>query len=253
MRVIYCGFGRAGLECFYRLVSCFKVDFSDVIVFTHDAAENTEFLAHLKNNNIKFYFESVNKCHEILNNFAPDVLLSVYYRYIITSNILQIVRYKAMNLHPSLLPAYRGTKSSVWSIINAEKYTGISFHYITESIDDGRLILQKKVKIAKNDTAYSLYHKLISIFVDNFPKALKKLLDGYVGIDQIGDISYYKRELPFGGCLVANQTTYKDAERFVRAMYFPPFKGAFFQLSDSKIVEVLNLADLKQYKDMFRK
>ena len=52
-----------------------------------------------------------------------------------------------MNLHPSLLPKYKGSKSSVWALLNNEKQTGISFHLMTSDVDNGNIILQIESKI----------------------------------------------------------------------------------------------------------
>lgn len=253
MKIVYCGFGRAGLECFYQLVNSLNIEMCNVMVFTHDVEENREFITHLKNNNVTYFFDSVNSHYEELASFTPDLLLSVYYRFIIKSEVLQLVNYKAMNLHPSLLPSYRGTKSSVWALINGEKETGISFHYITEVVDDGKIILQKKINILDTDTAYSLYNKLISLFVLYFSVALNRLINNYEGEVQKGQVSYYKRELPFGGERSFNEITYDEARQFVRAMYFPPYKGAFFSSNDQEKIEIKSLTELERYREIFRK
>ncbi len=252
MKIVFCGYGRAALECFYQLLSNYKVDRSNIIVFTHSSKGNEEFIRHLEVNNIKFSFESINKNHEKLSLFKPDYLLSVYYRFVVKKEILELVNYKAMNSHPSLLPAYRGVKSSVWAILNGEKYTGVSYHFMNDDIDDGKLILQKKISISQDDTAFSLYHKLISLFSKNFTEAFDLLKSGYEGFEQVGEATYYKRELPHGGMLKFEETTFDYAKRFVRAMYYPPFKGAFFIDSNEDKVEVLSLEELAQYKEKFK-
>ena len=142
MKIVYCGFGRAGLECFYLLVNSLNLEMSNIIVFTHDAEENRDFITNLRNNRVEYSFDSVNKHYKSLVTFKPDLLVSVYYRFIIKSQILKLVNYKAVNLHPSLLPSYRGTKSSVWALIIGDNETGISFHYITDNLYDGKIILQ---------------------------------------------------------------------------------------------------------------
>jgi methionyl-tRNA formyltransferase len=253
MKIVYCGFGRAGLECFYQLVNSLNIEMCNVMVFTHDVEENREFITHLKNNNIVYFFDSINNRYEDLIGFKPYLLLSVYYRFIIKSEVLKLVNYRAMNLHPSILPAYRGTKSSVWTLINDEKETGISFHYITEVVDDGKIILQEKIDILETDTAYSLYNKLISLFVKNFPEALSRLINNDEGETQKGKVTYYKRELPFNGEKDFSTTTYEEAKRFVKAMYFPPYKGAFFSSIDHEKVEIRTVQELDSYKHLFRK
>ena len=253
MKIVFCGFGRAGLECFYQLTIHYEINNDDIIVFTHDADGNKDFEKHLSNNGIKYFYDKINDCHDELITFSPDYLISVYYRYIINKNILDVVGYKAMNCHPSLLPLYRGTKSSVWAILNNERETGITYHYINEKIDDGNILLQVKLKINKTDTAYSLYHKLISLFSLNFSKALDKLIENYPGYMQVGISTYYKRELPYQGVRSFQDTTYQEAILFLRAMYYPPFKGAIFRQKNGDEIEITDLAELMIYKNNFRK
>ncbi|MCG7489651.1 hypothetical protein MHN79_09115 [Vibrio sp. Of14-4] len=252
MKIIYCGFGRAGLECLYQLLNIVNIKIEDIVVFTHDSPENNTFIEHVNNMNITFHYTSINEHDDFLRGFNPDFLISVYYRYIIKPRVLEIVGYKAMNLHPSLLPAYRGTKSSVWAILNNEKKTGISFHYINEKIDDGNIILQDEIDISKHDTAYSLYNKLISLFVSNFRVAFNRLIDKYNGEAQCGEASYYKRELPYGGVREVSNCTFSEAQRFVRAMYFPPFKGAIFTDNDGFTIEANSIYDLEKIKHKFK-
>jgi len=151
-----------------------------------------------------------------------------------------------------LLPAYRGTKSSVWALLNKEKKTGITFHYMNSKIDDGKIILQKIIKINKNDNAYTLYNKLISLFIINLPLALRRLTQNYSGKKQKGKISYFKRELPYNGVRNFEDITYSEAEQFVKAMYFPGFKSAFFRLKNSTEIEIKSLEELKKFKGKFK-
>lgn len=247
MKIVFCGYGRAALECFYQLIANYNVKSSDIMVFTHDTSENKEFVKHLKVNNIEPTYDNINNSLNLIRGFHPDYLLSVYYRYIVSIDILDIVNHKAMNLHPSLLPAYKGTKSSVWAILNNEKYTGVSFHYMDSNIDTGRIILKKKITIGKEDTAYSLYHKLVGVFSSNFCNAFNLLIDGYDGIEQKGASSYYSRKLPYEGEMEIKDLNLEDAWCFVRAMYFPPYKGAVFILRDGSKVEVDSIEDLRHY------
>ena len=252
MKIIYCGFGRAGLECFYQLINTAKIEMSNIIVFTHDYKENKDFVNHLKNNKVTYYFDSVNNHYEDLVVFKPDLLLSIYYRYIVKPEVLELVNYKAMNMHPSYLPAYRGTKSSVWALINEEKFTGITFHYMSELVDDGRIILQKKMNILDTDNAFSLYNKLVTLFINNFSEAFNRLINDYIGDEQIGEASYYKRALPFGGERKFDETTFNEAKQFVKAMHFPPHNGAYFCFNDHEKVEINSLEELERFKDLFK-
>lgn len=252
MKILYCGFARAGLECLNSLLLR-GVQAKDILVFTHDTEENGKFREFLDFSKIEYTFEPINRCAERVEEFKPDYLLSVYYRYIVSGQILEMVSGRAMNLHPSLLPKYRGTKSSVWALLQNERQTGISFHYMNEKIDDGRIILSKSIDILETDTAFSLYHKLISLFVANFSAAFERLVDGFTGIEQVGSPSYFKRELPFGGKRRLSEISYDEATRFVRAMYFPPFKGALFILPNNEVVEISDVRDLDAFKGFCHK
>ena len=253
MKVLYCGFGRAGLECLYKLFTDFKLSNSDLLVFTHDNKENQLFISHLNNLNISYFFNNINEYKNDIIEFKPEYLLSVYYRFIINKEILSIVNYRAMNLHPSLLPKYRGAMSSVWAILNDESVTGITFHYINEKIDDGNIILQKKVIIDDWDTAFSLYHKLISVFLNSFTQAFQLLIDDFSGFNQKGKSSYFNRDLPYDGIRELELITKKEATLFVRAMFFPPFEGAKFNLDGIREIEVSDVRLLDKYNDFFKK
>jgi methionyl-tRNA formyltransferase len=249
MRIIYCGYGRAALECLYQLILNFDVKTSDIMVFTHNSPENKDFIDHLKNNKFTVSFDNINSSNSKIKDFCPDYLLSVYYRFIVNHTILSMVDNKAMNLHPSLLPAYRGTKSSVWALLNNEKYTGGSFHYMDDNIDTGNIILQKKIIILDNDTAYSIYHKIVSLFVVNFQIAFNLMINGYEGKKQHGEYSYFPRELPFGGKLELDKISFEEASRFIKAMFFPPYKGAVFKISNGLEVEINSIPELLNYMD----
>ena len=250
MKIVFCGFSRAGLECLTQLLNNYDIMPTDILVFTHDLPGNNEFIKFVNHNNIRLSYENINNCPVLMDEFKSGYLLSIYYRHIISVDILKHFDNKAMNLHPSLLPAYRGTKSSVWAILNNETYTGISFHHIRAGIDTGEIILQKRIRIMDEDTAYSLYHKLISLFSSNFCNAFDSLMAGFVGFEQVGLSSYFPRKLPFGGELEIKTLSKDDALRFVRAMHFPPHKGAVFILEDGSKIEVSSVAELNRYMDL---
>jgi methionyl-tRNA formyltransferase len=246
MKIVYCAYGRAGVECLNELFLNFKIKKSQLLIFTHDKVENEDFINYLSEKNLSFSFDNVNNHITEIKQFNPNYLISVYYRYIVNKQVLDLVNGKAMNLHPSLLPSYRGSMSGVWAIINNESETGISFHYMNSSIDDGNIILQEKMVIERDDTAYSIYHKLVSLFVNNFIKAFTLLIDGYNGKEQIGDVSYYSRDLPFNGKLKINEVSFEEASQFVKALYFPPYKGAIFEIERHIYVEINSISDLQK-------
>ena len=83
---------------------------------------------------------------------------------------------KIINIHPSLLPKYKGLNTHKRVINNNEKYTGCTVHYVNKSLDAGKIILQKKVRITKKDTIRSIKKKVIKIEHEIYPLAIEKVL-----------------------------------------------------------------------------
>lgn len=253
MKILFCGFGRAGKECLLELLRNDEVNESNLFVYTYDTKDNIELINLIKSLNINFSYRNINLSICDVKDFDPDLLISVYYRNIISAEVLQIVNYKAFNLHPSLLPKYKGCFSSVWALLNDEVETGITFHYMDNGVDTGRIILQEKVAINKDETAYSLYHKLITRFVLNFNFVFELVKKGYQGnIQSNYEGSYYSRSLPFDGVIEAEKSTYDFASKFIRAMYFPPYPYAKIKIGGN-IVDFDCVQKLENYTDEFIK
>jgi phosphoribosylglycinamide formyltransferase-1 len=83
---------------------------------------------------------------------------------------------KIINIHPSLLPKYKGLNTHNKAIQNKDKLTGCTVHLVTAKIDSGKIILQKKVKISKQDTSSSLAKKVLRQEHKLYPAAIKKYL-----------------------------------------------------------------------------
>lgn len=114
---------------------------------------------------------------EAIKKFNPDILCLAAYGHILSKEILEIPKLASINLHPSLLPKYRGAAPIQWAIINGEKYTGVSTLLIDPQIDHGALLLQKKIEIKDSETFGELGKRLAivgaSLFletVNNFEK-----------------------------------------------------------------------------------
>ena len=91
---------------------------------------------------------------------APDFLFSFYFREIVGPDVLGLARRGALNLHGSLLPRYRGRCPVNWVLINGERETGVTLHYMEAKPDRGDIVAQRAVPIADDDTALSLNRKL---------------------------------------------------------------------------------------------
>ena len=83
---------------------------------------------------------------------------------------------KILNIHPSLLPKYKGLKTHERVIKNKEKYSGCTVHLVNSKLDSGKIILQKKVKLSKKETSSSLQKKILKHEHILYPRAISKIL-----------------------------------------------------------------------------
>ena len=84
---------------------------------------------------------------------------------------------KIINIHPSLLPKYKGLNTHIKAIRNKDKFAGCSVHYVTAKLDSGKTILQKKIKITSKDTANTLAIKILKQEHKLYPAAIMKIIN----------------------------------------------------------------------------
>ncbi|MDA9733045.1 phosphoribosylglycinamide formyltransferase [Candidatus Pelagibacter sp.] len=93
---------------------------------------------------------------------------------ILSKNFIKKFKGKILNIHPSLLPKYKGLNTHKRVLNNKEKYSGCTVHFVNARLDSGKIILQKKVKISKNETEASLAKKILAQEHKLYPKAILK-------------------------------------------------------------------------------
>jgi methionyl-tRNA formyltransferase len=103
---------------------------------------------------------------ETLRALAPDVILSVWYRRLLGPELLAVPRLAALNLHGSLLPKYRGRAPVNWALVNGETLTGVTLHHMTVEADAGDIVAQARLDIDPEDTAATLYRRIVTAGVD---------------------------------------------------------------------------------------
>ena len=96
---------------------------------------------------------------------------------ILSGNFIKKFKGKILNIHPSLLPKYKGLNTYKRALNNKEKYSGCTVHFVNSRLDSGKIILQKKVKISKNETESSLAKKILAQEHKLYPKAILKALN----------------------------------------------------------------------------
>jgi methionyl-tRNA formyltransferase len=96
----------------------------------------------------------------LAGRLAPDLVLSVFYRDLLPAPVLAAGRLAALNLHPSLLPAYRGRAPINWVLVRGEPRTGVTLHHMIGRADAGDVVGQRAIEIAPRETALTLYRKV---------------------------------------------------------------------------------------------
>ena len=110
-----------------------------------------------------------------INNEKIKLICLAGFMRILSKNFIKRFKGKILNIHPSLLPKYKGLNTHQRAISNNEKYSGCTVHVVNSRLDAGKIILQKKVKISKFDTAKSLANKILIQEHKLYPKAIRKV------------------------------------------------------------------------------
>jgi len=96
---------------------------------------------------------------------------------ILSKNFIRKFDGKIINIHPSLLPRYKGLNTHQKAITNKDKFAGCTVHFVTEKLDSGKIILQKKIKVAARDNVVSLAKKVLKQEHKLYPAAIMKILN----------------------------------------------------------------------------
>jgi len=114
--------------------------------------------------------------YELKKNKINLICLAGFMK-ILSKNFIKNFDGKILNIHPSLLPKYKGLNTHKRVIKNKEVYSGCTVHFVNSKLDSGKIILQKKVKILKNDTPKTLKKKILAQEHKLYPKAIFKIFN----------------------------------------------------------------------------
>ncbi len=115
-----------------------------------------------------------NKILKILKKKNISFICLAGFMKILSKNFIKKFNGKIINIHPSLLPKYKGLNTHERAIENQENFSGCTVHEVNSKLDSGKIILQKKVKISSNETPKSLAKKILKIEHKVYPYAIKK-------------------------------------------------------------------------------
>ena len=122
--------------------------------------------------NFKRKHAAENKIIKILKKKKIKLICLAGFMKILTKRFIQKFNGKILNIHPSLLPDYKGLNTHYRAIKNNEKFSGCTIHYVNAKLDSGKIILQKKVRIKKNDSPKTLAKKILKQEHILYPKAI---------------------------------------------------------------------------------
>ena len=117
------------------------------------------------------------KILNLLNKKKINFICLAGFMKILSKNFLHKFKGKIINIHPSLLPKYKGLNTHQRAIKNNDKYSGCTVHYVTNKLDSGKIIMQKKIRINKNETIKSLEKKILKQEHLLYPSAIRKIFN----------------------------------------------------------------------------
>ena len=117
------------------------------------------------------------KLISIMRKNQIEIICLAGFMKILSNYFIKKFNGKIINIHPSLLPKYKGLNTHKRALKNKEKYSGCTVHFVNSKLDSGKIILQKRVKISKNETEKSLTKKILIQEHKLYPKAISKIFN----------------------------------------------------------------------------
>ena len=152
----------------------------NLVVSNNKFSKGLEFA---KKNKIKYYVINYTKKKQAelkilgyLRKNKIDLICLAGFMKILSSDFIKKFKKPILNIHPSLLPKYKGLNTHRRAVKNKDKFSGATVHLVTPKLDSGKIILQKKVRISKTDTEQSLAKKVLKIEHKIYPAAIEKFL-----------------------------------------------------------------------------
>lgn len=165
--------------------------------------------------------KSLNELYEI----SDLIFISLEFDKIISPNKFQTER--LYNIHFSLLPAYKGMYTSVFPLLNGEKYTGVTLHEIDEGIDTGNIIAQEKIDIDINDTCRDVYFKYLKhsqqLFIDHISDIINNRIISYIQ-NPLVSTYYSKQAIDFSNIVIDFNKTSFQIHNQIRAYIFEEYQ-----------------------------
>lgn len=251
MNIVLFSEDRFGAEVLLEILKTDTVSFVVCPYFENNIHKRLE--AVCKSKGVAFYrTKNINDeyVQNKISNGNFDLLISCHCSRIVAKEIFSVPKFGAVNLHPSLLPKYRGMSPQHWPIINGDKETAVTIHEMKEDVDAGVILKQIPVMIEENETVFELQNKMIPVYRQAFSELLAEYKSGTVKrIEQkpVKEI-YYGKFYPEYALINLRQTK-QSVKNLVRAVTHP-YCGAGYQ---HYIVWAVKEVDKNLEKNMMKK
>lgn len=169
------------------------------------------------------------KIKDYLIKVKPDVIVAAHLRKILHKEIFSLATKGAINIHPSLLPKYRGLSPQHQAILHGDNDSGVTVHYIDADVDTGEIIVQERFSVAADDYIVHVQTKMLDIYKRIVVKALDLLADATFkpAKQDLAEISYFG-PLKKADREIDLSKSKKEVYNLVRAVSLP-YKGAFYK------------------------
>lgn len=170
----------------------------------------------------------------IIDNYDFDLIVTAAYGQIVGTRLLNYPKYKAINVHGSLLPKYRGGAPIQRSIINGDKETGITIMYMAKEMDSGDILAQESIPILDSDNSDSMFKKLAILGANMINKTIELLINNQITpIPQNVDEVTFAYNLKHEEELVDFNKTNIEVFNLIRGLSSNP--GAYFKINNFSI------------------
>src|SRR5271156_6750170 len=183
-----------------------------------------------------YFDESSESAGPKIGALNPHIIYSFSYRHLIPESVLELAPRGAYNLHPSLLPAYRGRAPVNWVLVNGEREAGVTLHHMVARADAGDIVGQRAVAIDDSDNALTLYRKLVPLGVELITELHPQIVNGTAPRRKM-DIalgSYFGRRRPEDGRIDWRWPA-RRIFNLVRAVTHP-YPGAFCTVDEKRLL-----------------
>ena len=153
----------------------------DLIISNTNKAKGLRYASQFNIKNKIFNYQNIKDVEKdiltLLKRENISLICLAGFMKILSRNFIKEFNGKIINIHPSLLPKYKGLNTHVRAIENKDKFAGCTVHYVTEKLDSGKIIMQKKIKLAAKDNQTTLAKKVLKQEHKLYPAAIMRIFN----------------------------------------------------------------------------